>query len=339
MTTGAVLVTGGAGYIGSHAVRQFLAAGYRVVVLDNLSTGFRWAVAPEAAFVEGDAGDAPLVGKLIAEHGVKAVVHFAGSLIVPESVEQPLKYYGNNTAVSRNLIQACVEKGIERFVFSSTAAVYGTPEKLPVAETAEPRPINPYGRSKLVTEWMLRDASASPAGRGLKHVILRYFNVAGASLDGTLGQATRGATHLIKVACEAACGVREKVVVFGTDYPTPDGTCVRDYIHVEDLARAHVDALRYLEKGGASDTFNCGYGRGYSVREVLAMVEKVSGVKLQVEEGVRRTGDAAELVAQTAKISGTLKWAPQQQTLDAICSSAYQWETVLRRPAGELVGE
>ncbi|MGE3162638.1 MAG: NAD-dependent epimerase/dehydratase family protein, partial [Burkholderiales bacterium] len=204
MTAGAVLVTGGAGYIGSHAVRQFLAAGYRVVVLDNLSTGFRWAVAPEAAFVEGDAGDAPLVGKLIAEHGVKAVVHFAGSLIVPESVEQPLKYYGNNTAVSRNLIQACVEKGIERFVFSSTAAVYGTPEKLPVAETAEPRPINPYGRSKLVTEWMLRDASASPAGRGLKHVILRYFNVAGASLDGTLGQATRGATHLIKVACEAA---------------------------------------------------------------------------------------------------------------------------------------
>jgi len=219
MTTGAILVTGGAGYIGSHAVRQFLAAGYRVVVLDNLSTGFRWAVAPDAAFVEGDAGDALLVGRLIEEHGVGAVVHFAGSLVVPESVERPLKYYGNNTAVSRNLIEACVEKGIERFVFSSTAAVYGTPEKQPVAEATEPRPINPYGRSKLVTEWILRDVAASAAGQKLRHVILRYFNVAGASVDGTLGQATRDATHLIKVACEAACGTREKVVVFGTDYP------------------------------------------------------------------------------------------------------------------------
>jgi len=331
MTTSAVLVTGGAGYIGSHAVRQLIAAGYRVVVLDDLRTGFRWAVSPQATFVEGNAGDAPLVGRLIEEHGVGAVVHFAGSLIVPESVEQPLKYYGNNTAVSRNLIAACLEKGIERFVFSSSAAVYGTPEKQPVAETAELRPINPYGRSKLVTEWMLRDVAASPAGRGFRPVILRYFNVAGASLDGTLGQATREATHLIKVACEVACGTREKVVVFGTDYPTPDGTCIRDYIHVEDLARAHVDALRYLEGGGASsDTFNCGYGRGYSVREVLAMVEKVSGKKLRVEDGARRAGDPAELVAEASRVKQMLSWKPNHDDLDVICATAYKWEAKLQ---------
>lgn len=323
-------MTGGAGYIGSHAVRQLLGAGYRVVVLDNLSTGFRWAVAPEAAFVEGNAGDAPLVGRLIEEHGVGAVVHFAGSLVVPESVERPLKYYGNNTAVSRNLIEACVEKGIERFVFSSTAAVYGTPEKQPVAEATEPRPINPYGRSKLVTEWILRDVAASAAGQKLRHVILRYFNVAGASLDGTLGQATRDATHLIKVACEAACGTREKIVVFGTDYPTPDGTCIRDYIHVEDLARAHVDALRYLQGGGASGTFNCGYGRGYSVRDVLAMVEKVSGKKLKIEDGARRAGDPAELVADGGKIRKVLQWKPRHEALATICDSAYRWEAKQR---------
>jgi UDP-glucose 4-epimerase len=330
MTTGAVLVTGGAGYIGSHAVRQLIAAGYRVVVLDDLRTGFRWAVSPQATFVEGSAGDAPLVGRLIEEHGVGAVVHFAGSLIVPESVEQPLKYYGNNTAVSRNLIAACLEQGIERFVFSSSAAVYGTPDKQPVAETAELRPINPYGRSKLVTEWMLRDVGESSAGRGCRHVILRYFNVAGASLDGTLGQATREATHLIKVACEVACGTREKVVVFGTDYPTPDGTCIRDYIHVEDLARAHVDALRYLEGGGASDTFNCGYGRGYSVREVLAMVEKVSGKKLRLEDGGRRAGDPAELVAEASKARQMLSWTPNHDDLDVICATAYKWEAKLQ---------
>ena len=335
MTTGTVLVTGGAGYIGSHSVRQLVAAGYRVVVLDDLSTGHRWAVAPQATLVVGNAGDQALAGALIEEHGVKAVVHFAGSIVVPESVVDPLKYYGNNSAASRNLIEVCVAKGVERFVFSSTAAVYGIPERLPVAETAPARPINPYGRSKLITEWMLEDVAASPAGRGFRHVILRYFNVAGASLDGTLGQATENATHLIKVACEAACGVRDKVTVFGTDYPTADGTCVRDYIHVEDLARAHIDALRYLEKGGASDTFNCGYGRGFSVREVLRMVEKVSRVKLRIEDAARRAGDAAELVAQAAKIGRTLEWTPQHQTLDAICSSAYRWETALRKPTGQ----
>jgi UDP-glucose 4-epimerase len=335
MTTGAVLVTGGAGYIGAHTVRQLIAAGYRVVVLDDLSTGHRWAVAPQATLVVGNAGDQALTGALIEEHSVGAVVHFAGSIVVPESVADPLKYYGNNTAASRNLIEVCVAKGVGRFVFSSTAAVYGIPEKLPVAESAPTRPINPYGRSKLITEWMLEDVAASPAARGFKHVILRYFNVAGASLDGTLGQTTANATHLIKVACEAACGVREKVTVFGTDYPTADGTCIRDYVHVEDLARAHVDALRYLEKGGASETFNCGYGRGFSVREVLRMVGKVSGVKLKVEEGARRAGDPARLVAGAGKIQSVLNWAPSYVELDTICLTAYRWETKLRERAAQ----
>ena len=339
--TGHVLVTGGAGYIGSHTVRQLLAAGYRVVVLDDLSTGHRWAVAPQAALVLGNAGDATLAGALIEEHGIKAVVHFAGSIVVPESVTDPLKYYRNNSAASRNLIEVCLEKGVERFVFSSTAAVYGIPEKLPVAETGPTQPINPYGRSKLVTEWMLEDVAASPAGRNFRHVILRYFNVAGASLDGALGQATENATHLIKVACEAACGVREKVTVFGTDYPTADGTCVRDYIHVEDLARAHLDALRYLERGGTSDTFNCGYGHGFSVREVLRMVEKVSGVKLRIEDGARRAGDAAELVAETSRIRRVLSWAPRHDELEVICSTAYHWEAGSRtspEPTAQVSG-
>jgi UDP-glucose 4-epimerase len=311
-------------------VRQLVAAGYRVVVLDDLSTGHRWAVAPQATLVEGNAGDASLVGALIEEHAVEAAVHFAGSIVVPESVADPLKYYGNNTATSRNLIEVCVAKGVERFVFSSTAAVYGIPEKLPVPETAPTRPINPYGRSKLITEWMLADVAASPAGRGFRHVILRYFNVAGANLDGTLGQATKNATHLIKVACEAACSAREKVTVYGTDYPTADGTCVRDYIHVEDLARAHVDALRYLKKGGASETFNCGYGRGFSVREVLRMVEKVSGVKLRIEDGPRRAGDAADLVAESSKIRKVFRWRPGHDELEVICSTAFKWEASSR---------
>jgi UDP-glucose 4-epimerase len=326
-----VLVTGGAGYIGSHTVRQLIGAGYCVVVLDDLSTGHRWAVAPQATLVVGNAGDAALAGALIEEHGVRAVVHFAGSIVVPESVADPLKYYGNNTAASRSLIEACVSKGVQRFIFSSTAAVYGIPQRLPVAETAPTNPINPYGRSKLVTEWMLQDVAASPAGRSFKHVILRYFNVAGASLDGTLGQATKDATHLIKVASEAACGAREKVTVHGTDYPTPDGTCIRDYIHVEDLARAHLDALSYLEQGGASDTFNCGYGRGFSVREVLRTVEKVSGKKLRIEEGPRRAGDPVQLVADAGKIKKVLGWRAEHEDLGTICASAYQWEVSMRR--------
>jgi UDP-glucose 4-epimerase len=328
--TGAVLVTGGAGYIGSHTVRQLIGAGYRVVVLDDLSTGHRWAVAPQATLVVGNAGDKALVGALIEEHSVGAVVHFAGSIVVSESVVDPLKYYRNNSGASRSLIEVCEEKGVERFLFSSTAAVYGNPEKLPVAETAPTRPVNPYGRSKLITEWMLEDVAASSAARGFRHVILRYFNVAGASLDGTLGQVTEAATHLIKVACEAACGARDKVTIFGTDYPTPDGTCVRDYIHVEDLARAHLDALRYLERGGTSETFNCGYGRGFSVREVLRMMEKVSGVKLRIEDGARRAGDAADLVADPSRIRRVLRWTPRHDELEVICSTAYQWEARTR---------
>jgi UDP-glucose 4-epimerase len=332
--SGAVLVTGGAGYIGSHTVRQLVAAGHRVVVLDDLSTGHRWAVAPQATLVVGNAGDAELVARLIDEHRVEAVIHFAGSIVVSESVTDPLKYYGNNASVSRNLIEVCVRKAIARFIFSSTAAVYGTPEKVPVAETAPTKPINPYGKSKLITEWMLEDVAASGAAGAFKHVILRYFNVAGASLDGTLGQATEIATHLIKIACEAACGVREKVTIYGTDYPTPDGTCIRDYIHVEDLARAHLDALRYLEKGGASDTFNVGYGTGYSVREVLMAVEKAAGVKLRIEEGARRAGDAAHMVADASKISETLDWKGRNGRLERICRGAYAWERALRAHPG-----
>lgn len=334
--TGAVLVTGGAGYIGSHTVRQLVAAGHRVVVLDDLSSGHCWAVSPLATLVIGNAGDAALVGGLIEEHSIKAMMHFAGSIVVPESVSDPLKYYANNSAASRNLIEVCAAKGVEWFVFSSTAAVYGVPEELPVSETAPTRPINPYGRSKLITEWMLEDVASSAAGRGFKHVTLRYFNVAGASLDGTLGQATQNATHLIKVACEAASGARDKVTVFGTDYPTFDGTCVRDYIHVEDLARAHLDALRYLRKGGVSDTFNCGYGRGFSVREVLRMVEKVSGVRLRIEEGPRRPGDAAVLVADARKIRTVLGWKAMHEELEVICASAYRWEERTRSVDGRV---
>lgn len=328
--SGAVLVTGGAGYIGSHTVRQLVAAGHRVVVLDDLSTGHRWAAAPQATLVVGNAGDAELVAKLIDEHRVETVIHFAGSIVVSESVTDPLKYYGNNTGVSRNLIEVCVKKGIARFIFSSTAAVYGTPEKVPVAETAPTKPINPYGKSKLITEWMLEDVAASGAAGAFKHVILRYFNVAGASLDGTLGQAMENATHLIKVACEVACNARESVKIYGTDYPTPDGTCIRDYIHVEDLARAHLDALHYLEKGGASGTFNVGYGRGYSVREVLRTLQEVCGRKLPIEEGKRRAGDSAQIVAQTGRIQTELGWTPHYDDLGIICTSAYRWELRMR---------
>ena len=333
----AVLVTGGAGYIGSHTVRRLIADGHKVVVLDDFSTGQRWAVPPEAVLVAGDAGHQALVGALIEQHAVGAVVHFAGSIVVPESVSDPLEYYRNNVTASRNLIEVCVREGVEKFVFSSSAAVYGIPDRQPVAESAPLRPINPYGTTKLITEWMLRDVVASFDQRdavkdaGFRYAALRYFNVAGASLDGTLGQATPAATHLIKVACEAACGVRDKVTVFGTDYPTPDGTCIRDYIHVEDLARAHLDALAYLDGGGASDTFNCGYGRGFSVRQVLNAVQKASGARLPIEDGPRRPGDPPELVAESSRIRNVLGWKPKHDDLEVICSSAYKWETKLQR--------
>jgi len=332
----AVLVTGGAGYIGSHTVRRLIAEGRRVIVLDDFSTGQRWAVAPEAVVVAGDAGDQALAGVLIERHAVGAVIHFAGSIVVPESVSDPLKYYRNNVAASRNLIEACVHKGVGKFVFSSSAAVYGIPGRQPVAESAPLQPINPYGTTKLITEWMLRDVVAGLKQRGaakdasFRYAALRYFNVAGASLDGTLGQATPAATHLIKVACEAACGVRDKVTVFGTDYPTPDGTCIRDYIHVEDLARAHLDALAYLDSGGASDAFNCGYGRGFSVRQVLQAVQKAAGIKLPVQDGPRRPGDPPELIAESSRIRNVLGWKPAHDDLEVICATAYQWEKNFR---------
>ena len=332
----AVLVTGGAGYIGSHTVRRLIAEGRRVVVLDDFSTGQRWAVPPEAVVVAGDAGDQALAGVLIEQHAVGAVIHFAGSIVVPESVSDPLKYYRNNAAASRNLIEVCVHKGVGKFVFSSSAAVYGIPDRQPVAESAPLQPINPYGTTKLITEWMLRDVVAGLKQRGavkdagFRYAALRYFNVAGASLDGTLGQATPAATHLIKVACEAACGVRDKVTVFGTDYPTPDGTCIRDYIHVEDLARAHLDALAYLNGGGASGTFNCGYGRGFSVRQVLHAVQKAAGIKFPVQDGPRRPGDPPELIAESSRIRNVLGWKPKHDDLEVICSTAYQWEKNFR---------
>jgi len=325
MPSPSILVTGGAGYIGSHVVRQLAESGRRVVVLDNLSSGREDAVLG-GELVVGDTGDPATVEWVLGEHEVGAVLHFAAKVVVPESVADPLLYYGNNTCASRNLIEYAVRAGVEHFIFSSTAAVYGIPEGGEAREDTPTAPINPYGTSKLMTEWMLRDvAAASP----LRHVVLRYFNVAGADPHGRIGQSTPGATHLIKVACEAACGKRDGVAVFGTDYPTPDGTGVRDYIHVEDLARAHLDALAYLEDGGASTTLNCGYGRGYSVREVLAMVERVAGKPLTVREEARRPGDPPALVAIAARIRDTLGWSPQLDDLETIVRTAYEWERKL----------
>lgn len=327
MTAGRpILVTGGAGYIGSHAVLAFREAGYPVIVLDDLSTGVRSAVPGDATFVEGDAGDAAAVGALIAEHGVASVVHFAGSVVVPESVVDPLKYYRNNTAASANLLRACVTGGVKCFIFSSTAAVYGVPASVPVSEDLPTVPINPYGTSKLMTEWILRDTAAA---HDLRYAALRYFNVAGADPGGRSGQSTRNATHLIKVACEAAVGVREGITVFGTDYDTPDGTCVRDYIHVSDLVTAHVAALRRLEGGGDSQVFNCGYGHGFSVREVLAAVQSEAGVKLDVRDGPRRPGDPPSLVSDASRMRAALRWRPRHDDIGFIVRTALSWERKL----------
>ena len=320
-----ILITGGAGYIGSHVVRQLGEAGENVVVLDNLCTGFRDSVL-YGELVVGDSGDQELVSRLLAEHDIDTVMHFAAHLVVPESVEQPLKYYGNNTCNTRNLLQCCQEAGVRNFIFSSTAATYGIPEEGLATEETPTAPINPYGTSKLMSEWMLRDLSAVS---DLKHVILRYFNVAGSDPEGRIGQRTPNATLLIKVACEAAVGKREKVSIFGTDYPTPDGTGVRDYIHVEDLARAHLDALEYLRKGGDSTLVNCGYGHGYSVREVLEMVQKVNGAPLPIVEEARRAGDPPRLIADATRIRKLFGWRPQYDDLEFIVRSALEWERKL----------
>ena len=319
-----ILVTGGAGYIGSHAVRQLIDSGYSVTVVDNLYSGHRWAVADGAEFIEGDAGDIVLMNGIMQKKKFNAVFHFAGHIEVSESVFDPLKYYRNNTCVSRNVIDACVANGVNHFIFSSTAAVYGMPEACPVDELYPVNPINPYGTSKLMTELMLNDVSQ--AKNDFRYVALRYFNVAGARVDGTLGQATTRATHLIKTASQAACGSRESMDIFGTDYSTPDGTCIRDYIHIDDLVSAHLDALRYLQAGGASDVFNCGYGRGFSVREILDTVKKVSGVDFKILEKGRRAGDSETLYADSSKIKRVLNWKPAFDDIELICETAYKWE-------------
>ena len=325
MSSNAILVTGGAGYIGSHTVRQLGERGERVLTLDNLSKGFRDAVL-YGDFVEGDTADKDLVSKLLHDYDVDTVIHFAAHTIVPESVADPLKYYRNNTCASRNLLECCVEAGVKHVVFSSTAAVYGTPESEQCWEDTPTQPINPYGMSKLMTEHMLRDLGAAS---DLRSVILRYFNVAGSDPEGRIGQSTPGATLLMKVAAEQAVGKREAIYVFGTDYPTPDGTGVRDYIHVEDLANAHLKALDYLRAGGDSQILNCGYGHGYSVREVLDTVQKVNGAPLNVIEEGRRAGDPPALIAGADKVRKVLGWEPRYDNLEEIARSSLNWERKL----------
>lgn len=322
-----ILVTGGAGYIGSHVVRQLGERNETVVVLDSLVSGFRSAVV-QGELVVGDTGDRELVARLLRERGIDTVMHFAAHTVVPESVSNPLKYYANNTCATRSLLQCCQEAGVKHFVFSSTAAVYGIPPGGTAAEDSPTAPINPYGTSKLMSEWMLRDLSAATA---LRYAVLRYFNVAGSDPGGRIGQSTINGTLLTKVACEVAVGKRPHVAIFGTDFPTPDGTGVRDYIHVEDLADAHLKALDYLRRGGASATLNCGYGKGYSVREVIAMVDRLNGRPLQTVESPRRAGDPPSLVARADRIRQVLGWSPRHDNLEAIVRSQLEWERRLQR--------
>ncbi|MAW90986.1 MAG: UDP-glucose 4-epimerase GalE [Altererythrobacter sp.] len=327
-----VLVTGGAGYIGSHAVLALKDAGWPVAVIDNLSTGFEFAVPEGVPLYRGDIADGALLARIFAEQGTKAIMHFAGSIVVPESVEQPLRYYENNTVKSRALIEAVVAGGVDHFIFSSTAATYGVPETSPIVEDSPKSPINPYGWSKLMTEQMLADAAAA---HGFNFCALRYFNVAGADPQARSGQSTAGATHLIKVACEAATGKRESVAVFGTDYDTPDGTGVRDYIHVSDLANAHVLALAALiEQPERSLTMNCGYGKGFSVLEVLDAVDRVTNATIERRMEPRRAGDPAELVSDPGRIRATLPWQPQHDDLGKIIEHALQWERRLSEIRG-----
>ncbi len=323
-----VLVTGGAGYIGSHMVLALCEAGESVVVLDNLSTGFKWAIDKRANFIKGNAGDVELVSKIIIEHNIKEIVHFAGSIIVPESVVDPLKYYENNTATTRNLLEAAVREKVKHFIFSSTAAVYGMVGTKPVSEETPLKPASPYGRSKLMSEMMLEDVSnAHPITYGA----LRYFNVAGADASGHLGQSMPNATHLIKVAIQAALKQRKHIDVYGTDYETPDGTCLRDYIHISDLINAHSLLLNHLRNGGKSEILNCGYGRGYSVTQVIKMVKKVSDIDFKVNEVARRAGDPACVVASSEKLKNLLNWQPQNDDLEKIIASAYDWEKHLMK--------
>ena len=322
-----VLVTGGAGYIGSHMVLELLDAGETVIILDNLSTGFWWAIPQGVTFIEGDMGDEALVSKVIADHGIEAIVHFAAKIVVPDSVADPLGYYLNNTAKTRSVLDCAVKGGVKHFIFSSTAAVYGEVGAEPVAENDYLNPVSPYGRSKLMSEWMLQDTAKA---HGLTYVILRYFNVAGADPQGRSGQSTPNATHLIKVACQTALGDRPGLEVFGTDYPTPDGTCLRDYIHVSDLVRAHMDALGYLRSGGLSNVFNCGYGKGYSVKDIVGVVKRVSGVDFPVTLSPRRAGDPAAIVAKATKIRATLNWQPRFDNVETIVERALSWEKHLK---------
>jgi UDP-glucose 4-epimerase len=321
-----ILVTGGAGYIGSHMVHQLADAGEPVVVLDNLSTGFRFLIPGSVPFIAGSTGDRALVNDIIAHYGVTAIVHFAASIVVPESVSDPLTYYGNNTMNTCALLDAAIKAGVRDFIFSSTAAVYGATEAGPIRENSPTAPLSPYGTSKLMAEIILHDAARA---YGLRFVTLRYFNVAGADPKMRTGQATLTATHLIKVACETAIGKRPKMEIFGTDYPTPDGTCIRDYIHVSDLVDAHSSALAYLRNGGASATLNCGYGRGSSVIEVIDAVRRASGRDFPVEVSRRRPGDPPTLVANVERIHATLPWRPRFQNLDTIVTHALAWEKQL----------
>jgi len=321
-----ILVTGGCGYIGSHVVRQLSEAGRRVVVFDNLSTGFRDALIHGEELIVADLADRQALEAVFERHRFSTVLHFAAAIVAPESVSLPLKYYGNNTRNTLGLLETCTKFGVQRFIFSSTAAVYGLPADGAASEESVTAPINPYGTSKLMSEWMLRDASAA---HGMRYVALRYFNVAGADPLARMGQRTPEATHLIKVACQTALGQRNSVAIYGTDYPTPDGSGIRDYIHIEDLAAAHLCALHYLDKGGEPTAMNVGYGQGSSVREVLEVVKEVSGVDFQVVEAERRPGDPASLVAKADKIRQLTSWQPRYNDLRTIVADAWRWESKL----------
>lgn len=323
-----VLVTGGAGYIGSHTVHALVEAGESVIVIDNLSTGFSAFLPKGVPLFIGNVGDESLVEGVIAGHGVESIIHFAGSVLVPDSLRDPLSYYRNNTMTTRNLLNAAVKCGVNRFIFSSTAAVYGDPDQIPVSENSPTRPLSPYGSSKLISEIMLHDTAAA---HGINYVALRYFNVAGADPQARIGLATVGATHLLKIAVEAATGRRAKIDVFGTDYPTPDGSCIRDFIHVSDLAQAHRAALSYLRGGGSSVTLNCGYGRGYSVLETIEAVRHISKRNFAVQYAARRAGDIMTMIADTSRIRALLDWTPQYDDLETIVAHALAWEYKLLR--------